>query len=60
VAVGGGSKVTALGLWASIQSDCMGDGPNEHVQYIRKRQKAEWSLFLVILVLKLMSNDPFI
>jgi hypothetical protein len=28
--------------------------------YIRKRQKAEWSLFLVILVLELMSNDPFI
>jgi hypothetical protein len=27
---------------------------------IRKRQKAEWSLFLVILVLELMSNDPFI
>jgi hypothetical protein len=31
VTVGGGSKVKAVGSWAFIQSDCMVDGPSEHV-----------------------------
>jgi len=31
VTVGGGSRATAVGSWAFIQSDCMGEGPSERV-----------------------------
>jgi hypothetical protein len=30
VAVGGGSKGKVIGSWTFIQSNCMGNGPNEH------------------------------
>jgi hypothetical protein len=31
VTVGGGSRATAVDSWALIQSDCISDGPSEHV-----------------------------